>query len=267
MNLHLNTIWNTYIKRVRFGRSDLLHKMPIETGCTSGQKRLCPNQQISGSVVEFIAGPSKRHHQEQWFTHIVRAVGEYLVRFDNGEERECASNILKVEHVAASLLPDIPLPTPQNAREETLMETSIWEVEADAAEVEDLPSASPEEEEMEHEVEANGEEEEQLEQQPDNEGRMPSQLLTAEQSTVKDYHSIKPAAQEKIAALIGQEVTISNRSNGSMKWTVIETYEPPEKNLIQDINLSQKYGLKNSSISDNKRKVICWLKCFWTLHL
>ena len=158
--------------------------------------------------------------------------------------------------MVASLPPDIPIPTPQNVREETLMETSIEEVEADAAEVEDLPPTSPEEEEMEHNEEANGEEEEQPEQQTDNEGRMPGQLPTAEQSTVKDYQSIKRAAKERIAALIGQEVTVSTRSNGSMKWKVIETYEPPEENLIQDINVRQKYGLKNFSTSDYKKSEV-----------
>jgi hypothetical protein len=189
----------------------LLHKMPMVTGRrTSGQKRLCPNQRVSGSVGEFIAGPSKRRRQERWFGHIVRLVGEkkYLVRFDNEEERECASNILKVEHMAASL-PQISLFLLLKMLGKTLMETSVEELEADAAEVEDLPSASPEEEEMEHEEEANGEEDEQPEQQTDNEGRMPGQLPTAKQSTVKDYHSIKRAAKERIVALIGQEVAIS----------------------------------------------------------
>jgi hypothetical protein len=104
-----------------------------------------------------------------------------------------------------------------------VLETSIDELEADAAEKEDLPEASPETEEPEHEGKSYGKEEEQLEQQADNEGRMPDQVPTAEQSTVKNYHRIKQAAKERIAALIGQEVTIGTQRNGSMKWKVIET--------------------------------------------
>jgi hypothetical protein len=109
-----------------------------------GQNRLCPNQRISGSVGEFSDGPSKRHHQQQWFGYIVRAAGEkkYQVRFDIGEERECASNILKVEHIAASLPSRYSYSYSSNVREQTVLETSIDEVEADAAEVEDLPEAS-----------------------------------------------------------------------------------------------------------------------------
>jgi hypothetical protein len=39
---------------------------------------------------------------------------------------------------------------------------------------------------------------------------MPGQLPIAEQSTVKDYHSIKRASREKIAGLVGHEVTMGN---------------------------------------------------------
>jgi hypothetical protein len=44
-----------------------------------------------------------------------KLVGEkkYLVRFVNGEERELPSAVLKVEHMVASLPPDLPIPTPQ----------------------------------------------------------------------------------------------------------------------------------------------------------
>jgi len=48
------------------------------------------------------------------------------------------------------------------------------------------------------------------EQSNDNEGRIPGQLPTAEQSTVKDYHSIKKAAKDKIASLVGHDVTVGN---------------------------------------------------------
>ena len=86
----------------------------METGRrAAGQKRLCPNQRVSGSVGEFIEGPS------------------------NGEEKECSSNILKVESMAASLPPDVPLPVPQNVREEAMLDAVIGEVEQDADERED----------------------------------------------------------------------------------------------------------------------------------
>ena len=34
---------------------------------------------------------------------------KYLVRFDNGEEKECASSLLKKERSNASLPPDMPI--------------------------------------------------------------------------------------------------------------------------------------------------------------
>ena len=60
------------------------------------------------------------------------------------------------------------------------------------------------------------------EQPNDEEGRMPGQLPTAEQSTVKDYHSIKKSAKEKIAGLAGHEVTVGTRSSGTMTWKVVK---------------------------------------------
>ncbi len=70
------------------------------------------------------------------------------------------------------------------------------------------------------------------EQSNDNEGRMPGQLPTAEQSTAKDYHSIKKAAKEKNPGLVGHEVTVGNQSSGNMTWRVILSYEPSDNSLL-----------------------------------
>jgi hypothetical protein len=63
-------------------------------------------------------GPAKRRRRQRLFGHIIQAVGErrYLVRFNNGEEKECASNILKVESALASLPPDMPMPAVTTVR-------------------------------------------------------------------------------------------------------------------------------------------------------
>ena len=70
-----------------------------------------------------------------------------MVRFDNREERECSSNVLKVEHIAASLPPDIPIPVPENVREEAILNAAIGEMEQDVEKTEDLPARRPEEDE------------------------------------------------------------------------------------------------------------------------
>ncbi len=87
---------------------------------TASQKRLAPNQRVSGAVGDFVeGGPTKRHWRERWFGHVLQAVGErrYLVRFDNGQEKELPSNVLKVESAAASIPPDMPLPDRQHIRD------------------------------------------------------------------------------------------------------------------------------------------------------
>jgi hypothetical protein len=48
---------------------------------------------------------------------------------------------------------------------------------------------------------------------------------------VKDYQSIKKAVKEKIAALIGTEVTVTCRKNGCLTWTVVESHSPPVDEL------------------------------------
>ena len=123
--------------------------------------------------------------------------------------------MLKVEQATASIPPDIPIPTAANIREEALLENAIAEVEQDSAEAEDMPNARPEEEEQELEEEvANTVDDDVQEassgaQENDNDGRMPGQLPTAaEQSSIRDYQTIKKAAKEKVAALVGHEVTV-----------------------------------------------------------
>jgi hypothetical protein len=120
---------------------------------TAPQKRLAVNQRVSGAVGEFYEDPSaKRRQRQRWFGHVVRAVGEkrYLVRFDNGEEKELASSVLKVESMVASIPPDVLAPLPRNIREEAVLETAD-ELLNDDDELEHLPDSRPEAEEAEDE--------------------------------------------------------------------------------------------------------------------
>jgi hypothetical protein len=238
----------------------------------TAQKRLAPNQRVSGSVGEFIEGPSKRRPRMRLFGHIIQAVGErrYLVRFDNGEEKECPSNILKVESAFASLPPDMPIPPPDNVRVRQAVEESLNDSEVqDAEEAEDLPTARPEEEDEEvAEEQANVEGGEDFRAEDitepaaaattkpvlDPNGRMPGQLPTAEAAVQKDYHSVKKAAIEKIAALVGEEVSIESRKHGNIIWKVVDCHMPPDDKLISSSKIS--YGLKGFSRGDFKKSEV-----------
>ena len=159
------------------------------------QKCLASNQRVSGAVGNFIEGPSKQRRRERWFGHVLRAVGEkkYLIRFDNGEEKELPSAVLKVEqHMIASLPSDVPLPNSVNAQEEAILENAVDKV-ADTEETEDMPVDTP---------------------KPPSAGAV---------QPLKDYHQLKAAAKEKIAALVRHEVTVGTQKNGSMKWKVISS--------------------------------------------
>ncbi len=188
---------------------------------------------------------------------------KYLVRFDNGEERELPSAVLKVEQATASIPPDIPIPTAANIREEALLENAIVEVEQDSAEAEDMPDVRPEEEEQELEEEAANTVDDDVQeassdaQENDNDGRMPGQLPTAaEQSSIRDYQTIKKAAKEKVAALVGHEVTVGTRKNGSMKWKVIATHDPMNDNVLKEFDPVETYCLNDFNCYSYKKSEV-----------
>jgi hypothetical protein len=125
----------------------------MEAGsCTTSQKRLAPNQIVSGAVGDFIPGLSKCRCCQRLFGHVIRAAGERcnLVRFDDGQEKECSSNILKVESLSASLPPDIPLPACNVIRDVSAVEEAAGDPDVlDNEEVKDMPAIRPEEEDVE----------------------------------------------------------------------------------------------------------------------
>jgi len=85
----------------------------------TANKRLHVNQRVSGALGEYMEGPTKHRHRQRLFGHIISAVGDwkYLVRFDDGTEKECPSAVLRVEKVVANLPPDIQIPVPSNTVE------------------------------------------------------------------------------------------------------------------------------------------------------
>ena len=79
----------------------------------------------------------------------MRSVGEnhYLVRFDNGEEKELSSSVLKVESITVALPPDALLPVPQGIQEERMLEDAIAEELPEDNEEDDLPTQLPDSDE------------------------------------------------------------------------------------------------------------------------
>jgi hypothetical protein len=122
---------------------------------TTRQKHLITNQRVSIAVGDYIPGPTKRHHRQRLFGSIVRSVGEnrYLVRFDNEEEKELSSSVLKVESIVAALPPDVLLPVPQGIKEERMLEDVVAEELPADNEEEDLPPQLPDSDKAEVELE------------------------------------------------------------------------------------------------------------------
>lgn len=224
----------------------------------TGNKRLHVNQRVSGAVGEYVDGPTKRRRRQRLYGYVISAIGEkkYLVKFDDGSEKECSSNILRVERSHASIPPDVPLP-PQVPHEHRVEVSEVLEEVADQDEEEAL-GVSPDEEEIEAEAEeADMEGGNKNSDEPPN--GMPGQLPTEqeEQPTIKDYATIKRQALEKVKSLAGQQVTVATRNNGSMTWTVIESHEP--KGVILEVE-DTSYGVKGFNASEFKKsEVICLL--------
>jgi len=208
------------------------------------QKRLATHQRVSGAYGDFIEGPTKRRRRQRLYGQIVCAVGEkkYLVRFDNGVEKECSSNTLRVENMNEALPPDMPLANPVTREEQRQVEEN-----------EDV-LGDQEEEELEEELEDDIIDDANNDSPGDEEvpNGMPGQLPSEDQQP-KDYATIKQQAKEKIAAMVGHEITVSTRSNGAITWKVIAANDPkeiiPEKESIQ-------YGLKGFDIESYKKSEI-----------
>jgi hypothetical protein len=214
-------------------------------------------------VGEYIQGPTKHCQHQRLFGHIISAVGEkkYLVRFDNGNEKECSSALiralLRVEKSHASLPPDVPVHVPENIQHRV----DVADVEEEVADQEDEEpfAASPEDEDME----ATLEDTDGMDDNPPNattEDReppngVPGQLPTeSDQPLAKDYAVIKKQTLEKIQALVGEKVTIKTRNNGTMEWTVISSNDPED--VIPEKEDDTKYVMKGFHPSHYKKSEI-----------
>jgi len=242
--------------------------MEDSTRRAQANKRLHVNQRVSGAVGDYIEGPTKRRRRQRLFGHIISAVGErkYLVRFDDGSEKECSSALLKVEKIHANVPPDIQMPTSSTLEHRLVLEEMEEEV-VDQEEEEPL-GASPEDEEMEEVLGDTAQEEEvpkdaaqeeevsgdAVQDDGDPPNGMPGQLPTEkEQQLGKDYTAIKMQALQKIKSLAGEKVTIKTRNNGSMTWTVIASHDPPDVIPEKEHN---EYGLKGFKLKSFKRSEV-----------
>ncbi len=238
---------------------------------TASQKRLIPDQRVSGAAGNYIPGPTKRRRWERLFGYVVLSVGEnrYLVRFDNGEEKELPSAVLKVESIVAALPPDALLPVACDMQEERLLLDAVAEQLIDDHEEEDLPDQLPDsgeaeaEEEMQNAAEENGTAEEEMENAADENGndahgqipgQLPTEAAVDANNGPRDYVSLKRLALEKVAALRGTIVMVGTARGGGMSWKVIDSHlPPPEKTVDADFERAKMYGLKNFDIGQYKK--------------
>jgi hypothetical protein len=123
--------------------------MEDSTKRATANKRLHVNQIVSGAVGDYIEGPTKQRHRQRLYGHIISAVGEqkYMVRFDDGSEKECSSVLLRVEKMHTNVPPDIQMPTETNLEHGVVLQELEEEV-VDQEEEEPL-GASPDDKEME----------------------------------------------------------------------------------------------------------------------
>ena len=125
---------------------------------TTRVKILQPQTRVSGAVGEFIDDDSKRQKRRRLYGIVLQATSRnrYMVSFDATPAPivlEVASNSLRVEHIAAALPPDVPIPSftnlPMHLQENT--QEMIVEAVQDQEEEEHLPEFPPESEDADEE--------------------------------------------------------------------------------------------------------------------
>ena len=57
-------------------------------------------------------------------------------------------------------------------------------------------------------------------------GQLPTEQEAVLASGGKDYATIKKIAWDKVKSLLGQEVVVKTKKNGSMTWKVIDSIDP-----------------------------------------
>jgi hypothetical protein len=125
---------------------------------TTRVKILQPQTRVSGAVGDFIEDGSKRRKRRRLYGVVLQATSRnrYMVSFDATPTPivlEVSSNLLRVEHMAAALPPDVPIPSIANVPEHLQENTQemIHETVQDQEEEEHLPDSLPESEDMEEE--------------------------------------------------------------------------------------------------------------------
>jgi hypothetical protein len=109
---------------------------------------------------------------------------KYLVRFDDGSEKECSLAVLRVEKSHASLPPDLPLPSDEVEHRAAVED--VQEVIADQEEEEPLTGLNPNDDESSK----SSEEDNNNDGSDDPPNGMPGQLPTEhEQPNGKKYLS------------------------------------------------------------------------------
>jgi len=125
---------------------------------TTRVKILQPQTRVSGAVGEFIDDGSKRRKRRRLYGIVLQATSRnrYMVSFDATPAPivlEVVSNSLRVEHIAAALPPDVPIPSvanlPMHLQENT--QEMIVEAVQDQEEEEHLPEFPPESEDADEE--------------------------------------------------------------------------------------------------------------------
>jgi hypothetical protein len=140
-------------------------------------------------------------------------------------------------------------PVPRDVQEERILADAVTDQITDDHEEENLPNQLPDseeaeaEEEMQNAAEENGTAEEEMQNENgengnDNHGRMPGQLPTEadvganSSDSSRDYATVKRLAKEKVAALVGTNVTVGNAQGGSMSWKVVDSHLPPPEKMV-----------------------------------
>ena len=125
-----------------------------------------------------------------------------MVRFDNGEEKELPSAVLKVESIVAALPPDTLIPVARDVQEERMLLDAVAEQLIDDHEEEDLPDQLPDseeaeaEEEMQNAAEENGTSEEEMENVLEENGTAAEEMQNAAQKNGTAEEEMENAATE-----------------------------------------------------------------------
>ena len=222
-------------------------------------KMIIEGTRVSGSFGELIPnpkGPKLRRVREQLFGTVLQSIGtnKYTVRFDNGMERECTSNVIKIVPKSAGRSPDDQEMSESSTSGEASESSGNSDSARDESSSQELICDREDQVDTEEHMPTTDEgfDDTEMDDGVDDDGinigdiNVPADDIRTDPDAPLTYHQKLQAARDKVKDLVGTVVERTQKKV-TMQWIVVTesvSALPPVVYQAREEH-KQKIGLRN----------------------